>query len=378
MKAAVGEAGMQFTINRHEILRELGLLQGIVERKNTIPILSNILIESSGDSKVALVATDLDVSLNTECTAEVATQGAVVVQARKLFEIVRSLPDAPISFFKESNDWVKVACGTSEFKLVGQAKEHFPSTPRADGDRQAFPSSTLNRLISRTIYAITQEESRYALNGALLMIDGGRITMVATDGHRLSLASSTLEIEVREPVRVIVPRKALNELNKLTAGTDDETAFAMDENHLFFKAGQRELSSRTLTGQFPNYEMVMPKGNDKSVRLSADELSQSIRRAALMADERSHGVKFDLSKGKLNISSQSADQGESRELVQIDYAGDPVTIGFNSQYLIDFLGVVGTEKVDFEFKDEQSPALMKPVSEETDEYRYVVMPMRLL
>jgi DNA polymerase III subunit beta len=370
---------MQFTIARGELLRELSLLQGVVEKKNTIPILSNVLIDTLNESRVSLVATDLDVSLTTECSADVNTAGAVVVQARKLFDIVRSLPDANISFFKDGNDWVKVACGASEFKVVGQAKEHFPSTPVSKEPGRLIPSSRLSRLIGRTIYSITQEESRYALNGALFVLGSGRLQMVATDGHRLALASTKLDdTDVGEQIKVIVPKKALSELLKLSAGVEEPTEFRMDENHLFFGIGRRQLTSRTLTGQFPNYELVMPKNNDKSVELNCEEVTQSIRRAALMADERSHGVKFELSKGKLSMTSQSADVGESRELVPVDYNGESVTIGFNAQYLVDFLTVVGTEKVLFEFKDEQSPALLKPLDEAEDEYRYVVMPMRLL
>jgi DNA polymerase-3 subunit beta len=368
---------MQFSVSKSSLLKELNLLQGIVEKKSTIPILSNVLIETA-ESKISLVATDLDVSLQTECPAELSGTGSVVLQARKLFDIVRNLPDAEISFTKEDNDWVKIVCASSQFRIVGQAKEHFPSTPKSEKGGVVIPANVLNGLINRTVFAITQEESRYALNGSLLILSDGKLQMVATDGHRLALAASDIEQSSDEALKVIVPKKALIELGKLTAGLDDNLELSRDENHLYFEIQNRNLTSRMLAGQFPNYELVLPKNNDKSVTLNVDKLTQAIRRAALMADERSHGVKVDLAGNQLSITSQSADVGEAREVIPIDYTGESLSIGFNAQYLLDFLGVVGTDEVLFEFKDEQSPALMRPAGDEQSSYKYVIMPMRLL
>lgn len=368
---------MRFSVGKNVLLKELNLLQGIVEKKSTIPILSNVLIETVNDSTISLVATDLDVSLQTECSAESERPGSMVLQARKLFEIVRNLPDAEINFTKEDNDWVKVLCASSEFRIVGQAKEHFPSTPKAEKAGITIPAKVLHNLINRTVFAITQEESRYALNGALLQFGEGRLQMVATDGHRLALAVSDLESSV-ESFRVIIPKKALIELAKLTAGAEEEMEMSRDENHLYFEIQSRHLTSRMLAGQFPNYDLVLPKNNDKSISLNADKITQAIRRAALMADERSHGIKVDLANGKLSITSQSADVGEAKEMIPLDYSGDSLSIGFNAQYMLDFLGVVGTDEVYFEFKDEQSPALLRPSGEGEADYKYVVMPMRLL
>lgn len=371
---------MQFTVSKNALLKELNLLQGIVEKKSTIPILSNVLIEAANDPAISLVATDLDVSLQTECAAESSSTGSVVLQAKKLFDIVRNLPDAEIEFTKEDNDWVKIVCASSEFRIVGQAKEHFPSTPKADKGGEVVPATVMHTLINRTVFAITQEESRYALNGALLLSGGGRLQMVATDGHRLALASHTMDQTNGGPdqLKVIIPKKALTELAKLTAGVEGDLEMSRDENHLYFEVQNRHLTSRMLAGQFPNYELVLPKNNDKSISLNVDKITQAIRRAALMADERSHGVKIDLTSGKLNITSQSADVGEAKEELPVDYSGESVSIGFNAQYVLDFLAVVGTDEVLFEFKDEQSPALMRPSGDAKAEYKYVVMPMRLL
>jgi DNA polymerase III subunit beta len=369
---------MRFSLSKAALLRELNLLQGVVEKKNTIPILSNVLIETLGESLVSLIATDLDVSMQTECTADVAEPGAVVMQARKLFDIVRNLPDAEIHFSKEENDWVRIECGSSSFRVVGQAKEHFPSTPGLSEGGQMIPVNALRDLISRTIYAITQEESRYALNGALCLLEEGKLKMVATDGHRLALTEFALEGAGDQQMRVIIPRKALSELHKLTANAEGALVFAKDENHLYFKLGQRLLTSRMLAGQFPNYDLVLPKNNDKHIPMNTERFAQSIRRAALMADERSHGIKLELSSGKINLTSQSADVGEAKEVIPVDYNGDTVSIGFNAQYIADFLSVVGTDQVTLEIKDEQSPALLKPAGDGQYDYRYVVMPMRLI
>ncbi len=369
---------MRFSLSKATLLKELNLLQGVVEKKNTIPILSNVLIEANGEATLSLVATDLDVSLETECAAEIAAPGAIVLQAKKLFDIVRNLPEAEITFEKTDNDWVKITCGAAEFKVVGQAKEHFPTPPQSKQAGAKVSAAVLHNLINRTIYAITQEESRYALNGALFMTAEDRVQMVATDGHRLALVSVKQEgATASDPFKVNIPKKALAELLKLTAGSEELVEFVEEENHLFFKLGQRQLSTRLLAGQFPNYELVLPKDNDKRVALNTEKIAQAIRRAALMADERSHGVKFELSNGRVEISSQSADVGEAKETLPVDYTGDPLSIGFNAQYLLEFFNVVGTSEVVYEFKDEQKPTMLRPVGDDQYDYQYVVMPMRL-
>lgn len=368
---------MEFNASKVALFRELSLLQGVVERKNTVPMLSNVLVEAVGHSQLLLAATDLEVSLETECAADVKMPGAVVVNARKLFDIVRALPDADITFSKDENDWVRITCGASHFRLAGLAKEHYPSTPQPTGLGVGLPASILNTVITRTIYAVTQEESRYALGGALLLLKGNTIQMVSTDGHRLSELIYSTDSSFEE-LRAIIPRKAMNELLRLTTPPDGSVEFSSDDNHLFFKIAHRKFTSRVLSGQFPNYEMVIPTDNDKTILLSTETLSQSIKRVALMADERSHGVRFELDEGRLTLSSQTADMGEARDVLTVDYSGDTVAIGFNAQYLLDFLSVVGSERVALDLKDGQSPVLMRPIDVSEFEYKYVIMPMRLM
>jgi len=365
---------MEFKVGKQALLTELNLLQGVVERKNTIPILTNLLLEAK-QSGIFMLATDLDVSLQTECAADVVKSGSAVIQAKKLFDIVRSLPDSEIAFERDG-DWIKITSGYSHFKLVAQAKEHFPSVAQAKPGQVELKPSSIHALISRTIFAITQEESRYALSGALFLISGSTATMVTTDGHRLAMATCMIETPA-DDVRLIIPRKALSEILKLAGSTDQPVAFSKDENHIFFKFGQRQLSSRMLAGQFPNYDMVIPKGNDKTLVVGLDKLSQAIKRVALMADERSHGIKLELEDGSLTMTSQTADLGESREVIQVDFKSPQVTVKFNASYLIDFLNVVDTEDVLIELKDDQTPVLFRPSEGSASNYKYVVMPMRL-
>jgi DNA polymerase-3 subunit beta len=371
---------MQFVISRNTLQKELMFVQGIVERKNTIPVLANILIESAGETSIRISGTDLDVTIRCDTdTEEISSQGAICVQARKLFDIARLLPDAPVSFRKEENEWVTVECNRSKFKLPGISKDTFPELPSHRSTPLKLPAAKLKLLIDRTIFAITQEEGRYTLSGAKFEIDKSNIKMVTTDGHRLAYAANTdvPKNSTADELDVLIPRKTLAELTKLTADFDGDIDLGADDNHAYFQVGSRLLISRMLSGQFPNYEMVMPKNNDRSARFDTASLSQAIRRVALMADDRSHAIRLHLSKEQLLISSQSAEQGEARETVSTDFAGDEMEIGFNAQYVLDFLNVVGSEEIVFEFKDGNSQAQLRPITEDHDDYRYVIMPMRL-
>ena len=365
---------------RGALQKELAFVQGVVERKNTIPVLANILIESAGEEAIRISGTDLDVTIRCDADAEeIKSQGAICVQARKLFDIARLLPDAPVSFRKEENEWVTVECDRSKFRLPGISKDTFPELPGFKSTPLKLPAALLKLLIDRTIFAITQEEGRYTLSGAKFELDKQGAKMVTTDGHRLSFVA-TNEVGKEAPdagLDVLIPRKTLAELTKLTADFDGDINLGSDENHVYFQVGSRLLISRMLSGQFPNYEMVMPKNNDRSAVFDTLSLNQAIRRVALMADDRSHAIRFHLSKEQLLISSQNAEEGEARETLSTDFAGDETEIGFNAQYLQDFLNVVGSEKVAFEFKDGNSQAQLRPVSDDKYDYRYVIMPMRL-
>jgi DNA polymerase III subunit beta len=371
---------MQFVVSKQNLQKELGFVQGVVERKNTIPVLSNILIESVGEGTIRITGTDLDVTIRCDMDAEeISIPGSICVQARKLFEIARLLPDAPVSFKKEDNDWVTVKCDRARFKLVGVARDAFPEVPTFKSAPTKIPGNVLKTFIDRTIFAITQEESRYTLSGAKFMLDESSARMVTTDGHRLAYVEkkNVAKNGNTQIIDTLIPRKTLAELTKLTSGIDEDISLGLDENHIYFQVGPRLLISRMLYGQFPNYEMVMPKNNDKSVQFDSASLNSAIRRVALMADERSHAIRFHIEPNQLVISSQNAEEGEANETLQTEYSGEETDIGFNAQYLQEFLNVIGDAKVAFEFRDGNSQAQLQPTEGADFDYKYIVMPMRI-
>jgi DNA polymerase III subunit beta len=381
--SASTEAGstMEITISKSDLLKELTATQGVVERKTTIPILSNFLFEASGD-KLAITATDLDLSLRTSAPAKVKKEGSCTVPARKLYDYVKLLGDGDISIKLQENHWVQIRSGRSNTKMVGMARANFPALPLFPAESaMQIPAQVLRNLIAKTIFAISNEESRYTLNGALLVLKPESITMVATDGHRLAhIEHSNTKIPVSGEMRVLVPKKAMAELSTLLAVSDAPAVeFAKDETTLFFRIGGRLLTSRQLTGQFPNYEAVLPRDNNKSVTVHCDELSAAIQRVAQFADERSNAIRMRLEKNELKVSSSNAETGESEDSIETAYTGDAMAIGFNSQYLLEFLKVLGTGDVRFEFKDAQSAGQLRPdeASDSEYKYRYIVMPMRI-
>jgi len=371
---------MEFSVTKSALLNELSTTQGVVERKTTIPILSNYLFEAAGD-KLSLTATDLDLSLRTSCVAKVKKEGACTIPARKLHDYVKLLPDADITIKLLENHWVSIRCGRSNTKMVGMARSNFPSLPTfPTAGVVKIPSLVLRSMIAKTGFAIASEESRYTLNGALMVLKPESITMVATDGHRLAhIERIGGKFEgVSGEMKTLVPKKAMDELKSLLDSTDaEEIEFAKDESTLYFRIGQRLLTSRQLTGQFPNFEAVLPKDNNKSITVHGEELAAAISRVAQFADERSRAVKMRLEKGELKLSASSTETGESEDSLEIDYNGDVIQIGFNAQYLLDFLKATGNGDVKLEFKDSQSAGQMRPAEGEEYKYRYIVMPMRI-
>src|SRR5580700_8435399 len=358
---------MEFSVSKSALLNELSTTQGVVERKTTIPILSNLLVEAKG-SHLTITATDLELSIRTSCEAKVKKEGAGTIPAKKLLELVRLLPEGEIKFRLLENHWVEIVSDRKKYKLVGMAKENFPALP------------AMESLIAKTKFAISMEESRYTLNGGLLILKPDTLAMVATDGHRLALAETDQKLGgLNGEVRVLIPKKAMDEVEKLSAaaGSDAHLEFAKDESHLFFQVGHRLLISRILTGQFPNYEAVLPRDNSKTVVLERAELSDAVRRVSQLADQRSHAVKLAVSKEGVEISASSPEYGEAKENIEKEYQGDAISIGFNSAYMLDFLGAAADGPISIELKDEQSAGQMRPLADESYRYRYIIMPMRI-
>jgi DNA polymerase-3 subunit beta len=370
---------MEFSVKKFDLLQELSLTQGVVERKTTIPILGNILCEASGNH-ITLTATDLELSIRTSCEAKVKKEGAGTIPAKKLLELVRLLPDGDIRFKLLENNWVQILADRKTYKMVGMAKDNFPAIPAFPHPIAKIPATILSSLIARTAFAISNEESRYTLNGALLLLKPEAVTMVATDGHRLAVAEIDHKFEgLTREVRPLVPKKALAEVLRLAseAGEDAEIEFALDESHLFFRAGERLLISRMLTGQFPNYEAVLPRDNNRKVVIERGELNDAVKRVAQLADTRSHAVKLSVSTEGIEISASSPEYGEAKETIEKEFTGEPLAIGFNAQYMIDFLAAAPEGPISLELKDEQSAGQMRPLADEAYRYRYVIMPMRI-
>jgi DNA polymerase-3 subunit beta len=368
---------MEIIVRKNDLVRELQLVQGIVERKNSIPVLSNVLAEARG-GELRLAATDLDVSLRCGCTVQVVKEGSITLGARKLYEIARSLPDSDVHLKTLPDSWATLECERSSFKVAGLPREDFPALPEAKGGKGVeIPADLLRELIARTGFAVTLEDARYYLAGALLLVDKDALSMVATDGHRLSYATGKASLKVSEAQRVLVPRKAITELSRLVEGAET-VVLQQVENHLIFSVGDRSLASKMIEGQFPAFEKVIATTGDKRAMLDRERLAQAVRRVSLLSSERSRAVKLSLSTEKLELTASSPDLGEAREAVAAEYKGDSVEIAFNGQYLLDFLGVAGTPQVSLELRDADSQGMLRPQEGGSAiDYRYIVMPMRL-
>ena len=374
---------MEFSVKNHDLREELEMTQGVIERKTTIPILSHLLCEAKGN-RLFITATDLELSIRTSCEAKVKKEGAGTIPAKKLLDLIRLLPEEEIRFKLLDNHWVQIVCDRKSYKMVGMSKDNFPALPAFPHTQVKLPAKLFSDMIDKTIFAISQEESRYTLNGALVVLNPATLTMVATDGHRLAMVEMSHKVTgLPGEVRVLVPRKAMTEVQRLCskAGDDTEMEFAQDESHLFFQFGgqssERLLTSRKLTGTFPNYEAVLPRDVNKTVVLERNELQDALRRVSQLADQRSRAVKFMLAKEGVEISASSPEYGEAKEVIEKEFNGEPIAIGFNAQYLLDFLAAAADGPISVELKDDQSAGQLRPLADESCRYRYVVMPMRI-
>ncbi len=369
---------MQFVAKKQKILDEISLIQGIVEKRSTRPILANTLLETD-DTSVKVYATDLEVGLSSRFEAGIGTAGSITAPARKLADIVRLMPeDADISVEMTENNYLRITCGKIEYKLAGAPKADFPAVPKYDfADGVKIPAQTLKEMINRTIFAITTEETRYALNGAQLSLEAGKIRMVSTDAHRLSFVEHPFAEYDGEAMDILVPRKTVAELRMLIGEKPESVEFGHSENHLFFRVGGRTLDSRMLEGQFPNYEKVIPKENDKSITINREVLAEAINRVALLSHETSKAVRLHFMPGGMILSSSNPEMGEAKEEIDAKYDGPEMRIGFNSKYLSDFIASLDTDEVIMELRDEAGAGLMLPAGDDSGVYKYVIMPMRI-
>jgi DNA polymerase III subunit beta len=375
---------MELTVGKADLQKELQLCQGVVEKRSTIPILSNVLLRAA-DGRLQIAATDLDVTILSSTAARVVTPGGVTIEAKRLFDVVRSMPDDDVHFTLQDNNSMLIESGTAKFRLLGLPAEDYPTLPTVDvAEAFTIPLDELKTMVGKVKFAITHEETRFQLNGALLKIQPNKMEMVATDGHRMALINFPSGITGKgkkgTDLTILIPRKALDEILRLEGGENGTVRFGVSDNQLFFEAGDRRLLARMIDVNFPNYMEVISRDNDRRVMVDRERLLSTIKRISLVANERTRAVRFDFAPGKLTVSSTNPELGDARETVPIDYAGQPFFVGLNAAYVMDFLSATDTPSVSLDLKDENSQCIGRPASTAEDlpyDYLYVVMPMRL-
>jgi len=361
---------------RDELLAPLSAVSGIIERRHTLPILSNVLIER-GAGALSFLATDIEIQITARSAVEPSGEArAVTVGARKLVDILRALPDGSEVTLQQQDKRLQVKAGKSRFSLQTLAAEDFPRLAKPAGEvaRFSLPQKALRRLIGLVQYAMAQQDIRYYLNGLLMVVDEGQLRLVATDGHRLAFASMELAVKVPRQ-EVIVPRKTVLELAKLLGDVEDEIRVELSATQAAFAFGSVELVSKLIDGKFPDYTRVIPSGNRNKLVIERETLRQSLLRAAILSNEKFRGVRWVLTDGTLKIVSSNTEQEEAEETIEVEYTGDALDIGFNVNYLLDVLNNVAGGQVECSFGDSASSALLQFPTEA--DFRYVVMPMRI-
>jgi DNA polymerase-3 subunit beta len=371
---------MKLKIKKDEILKGLQRIQGVVDKKNTMPILSNMLLVADGKG-IEIVATDLEIGLRGRYEAEIEKPGAVTVSAKKMFEIVRELPEENIQIRVEESNWVKIVSGRSQFKLVGLPKEEYPNLPDvAEEGMITIAGEALREMIKKTLYAAGDNDARYVLNGLFVHLSQGKgglnVRIVGTDGHRLSMIDRVVDAKHKEE-SVIIPKKAMLELRRLLEEDESQEGFQIgfSKNHALFKRGDLVMVSKLIDGNYPNYQQVLPTQNTKLVTVSKDLITHAVKRVSILSKEKNNAVKLQLEKNQLTLSTNNPEVGEANEELAIDYKGDGLSIGFNSRYLMDVLTAMDGENITLELNDALSPCLIKEAGNET--YKCVVMPMRV-
>lgn len=372
---------MKIVMEQGPLLREISLIQGIIEKKTTIPILANVLLVAQDDGTLSITATDLEVGFRSTVKGSVTTPGRVAVNARRLHDIVRRLPVGNVGF-RQDDSSLHLTCERIKFRLAVQQADQFPTIRSHEGNPQAsLQASHLSDMIRRTLFAITASDPGYSLGGALWSVGDGKMTMVATDGHRLAYSVRPAEKIAKQFPEMLVPRKALGELGRLAAEHEGELFLWGGGGHLFALVGARELNTSLQEHRFPDYRKVLSlaAGNDKTFTIKTQTLREAIERVSVLSQERTHLVKFELAPKALTLSATHPELGEAQEDLSINYDGKPLKIGFNGQYLLDWLSVAGTEEVRLSFGEEMGQGLLEPVraGDDSAEDKYIVMPMAL-
>lgn len=368
---------MKLEIEKKDLLGLIGKTQNIVEKRNTMPILVNVLLEADKNA-LKVFATDLEVSLTDQVPVKVSQAGKVAVSAKKLFEITKELGEGPIKLVKKENHWLIIEQGKYRSQLVGVSADEYPIFPTHNS--QSFLSieaRVLKDMIDKTIYSVSSDETRYHLNGVYLeIIPATGFKMVATDGHRMSLISKSVGgLKAGATQGVIIPRKGLHEIKKLLDSVDGNVEIAVEGSQFVLRTSETTLMVRLIEGKYPNYQQFIPTKLPQKICISRDAFLSSIKKVSMMANEKSKAVLLNLSKGKMEISSNNPELGDAKDEIEVDYQGQEFKIGFNARYIQDVLASMQDDQIDFELNDQLSPGLMRPHNDAN--YTCVVMPMRI-
>ena len=371
---------MQFNISKEVFLKGLTKVQSIIEKRHTIPILANVLIEAK-NNEIVITATDLEVGIKSNYPADVIDEGKITVSAKKLFEIIKELPNKNIQFTSKSNFWVEVTCEKSIFNLVGLSPEEFPKFPDISNNLSKVEASIISEMIDKTIFSVSSDETKFNLTGIFIKSETenlkNNIAFVSTDGHRLSMIERTLSNDLDEKFRdgFILPKKGINEIKKLIDGSEEKVNIGISENNFTVSTESTKLIMRMVDGDFPDYKRVIPEKTDNYAVINRELFLYSLRRISVLSSEKSKGVKVNLKNDNLTLFSSNPDIGDAKEEIDVVYTGSEISIGFNAKYIIDILQSINKENIIFYLKDNISPGLIQPENDE--DYLAVVMPMRL-
>jgi DNA polymerase-3 subunit beta len=365
---------MELAFKKEDLLKAIQMLQGVAAGRNTLPILSNVLIRAA-DEQIAIAATDLEVGINIIVPGTISDEGAITLSARKLSEIVRELPPAEIKFSTTANDRIEIVCAEGVYKIIGLPDDEFPDLPSIQDDFFTIEGEVLRAMIDKTEFAASTEETRYFLNGLYFHLTPELTEVVATDGRRLAIASSQPLTPVPdEPIGVIIPLKAVREITR-TFAESPEVRICLRENQIIFADDEATLTSRLVEGEYPKYEQIIPKDNDSMIRLDVEQFLGALKRVALLANPKTYSIRLDILENAVNISAKTPELGEAYETVELKNRNGEIEIAFDARFLMEFLRHIQTEDVAVEFKDPLSAVVLKPV--EDDNHLGLIMPMRL-
>ena len=366
---------MKVTVSKDELQEKLSNIQNIVEKRNTMPILSHFLLEA-GKNGSFITATDLETALREPLALKVEKEGKICIPARKMFEIVREV-DRDLSLESIDDQWLRIKTGASNFRLACLSSKEFPAWPgMEDMEEISLEAKTMAGLIEKTVFAAGDSDTRYTLNGLLFHITtDNRLSMVGTDGHRLAAMAKSIEGKLSEEKKMIVPKKAAVELRKILEKREGSVRMILSKNHVLFSIGDIQFLTRLIEGTYPNYEQVIPAANDKRIVIERASFARALRRVSIMAKDKTNAVKMDLGGNKLTVTTSNPDMGEATDEIDIEYAGEKTALGLNARYLLDIIEVMSSDRVIMEFQGALNPVLIK--DEQDVDYRCVIMPMRI-